>query len=382
MPMHSAPFIIEPYVKPSTIRSPLGFMSQATYWAQLLFPGVTVLTRHFLHVELLLRELRRKRKAGESRYKIEQLLRSPTVHRRLEQEYKRAVGAENDQVITKMTYWQRYASMFEYFGLWSAPRNLQPRDLWQIVFSGRLPSQFRAWVTPEVAEKRRRRIAHTRWYLRFQQELIAASGQPERLLWWVTGEGGPRDASVEIRLSRRLSYAFLLWQTLFEVGAKLRFRGAAFPNTTSRPLNPRETVELLVLAVEDAEPSTDTLRRVFSGLLSAHAHQLKPSMPNWQAAVERQPWHESTLTRLYDGSAVRDLATTPAGSLFARLVNLHGYYCERQGKTDAEFIRANANGFTPLKFPRISAQFQGTPWGLFGYRLDQAVALYRSGAPT
>lgn len=378
--MHS-PFIIEPYVKPSTIRSPLGFMSQATYWAQLLFPGVTVLTRHFLHVELLLRELRRRKKVGESRQKIEQMLRSPTMHRRLEREYKRAVDAENDQVVTKMTYWQRYASMFEYFGLWKAPRNLQPKDLWQIVFSGRMPREFRTWAVPEASEKRRRRIAHTRWYLRFQEELVEAAGEPERLLWWVTGEGGPRDASAEMRLSRRLSYAFLVWQTLFEVGSKLRFRGTALPKATSRVLSPREVVNLLVLAAEQAEPSTDNLKRVFSGLLSAHAHQLKPSLPQWQATVERQPWHESTLTRLYDGSPVKELAVVPAPSLFSRLVGLHQYYCERQGKTDAEFIRASANGFAPLKFPKISAQFQATPWGLFGYRLDQAVALYRSGAP-
>src|SRR6266513_391015 len=380
MPTHTEPFIIEPYVKPSTIRSPLGFMSQATYWAQLLFPGVTVLTRHFLHVELLLRELRRRKRAGEPRGKIEQTLRSPAMHRRLEREYKRAVGAENDQIVTKMTYWQRYASMFEYFGLWKAPRNLQPKDLWQIVFCGRMPSEFRTWVVPEVPEKRRRRIAHTRWYLRFQDELIGAAGQPERLLWWVTGEGAPRDASNEIRLSRCLSYAFLVWQTLFEVGGTLRFRDASLPKASSQVLSAREAVDLLVLATEEAEPSTDTLKRVFSGLLSAHVHQLKPSMPKWQATVERQSWHESTLTRLYDGSPVRELAAVPAPLVFSRLVQLHQYYCARQGKTDAEFIRASGNGFTPLKFPKISASFQRTPWGLFGYRLDQAVALYRSGS--
>lgn len=39
----SSSFIIEPYLKATTVRSPLGFMSQATYWAQLLFPGITVL---------------------------------------------------------------------------------------------------------------------------------------------------------------------------------------------------------------------------------------------------------------------------------------------------------------------------------------------------
>lgn len=39
----SSSFIIEPYLKATTVRSPWGFMSQATYWAQLLFPGITVL---------------------------------------------------------------------------------------------------------------------------------------------------------------------------------------------------------------------------------------------------------------------------------------------------------------------------------------------------
>src|SRR5437868_7912779 len=98
----STSFIVEPYLKPTTIRSPLGFMSQATYWAQLLFPGITVLTRDFLHIELLLRELRRCKKAGAPREKILSTLRSVTLHARLEREYRRRVGDERDQAITKV----------------------------------------------------------------------------------------------------------------------------------------------------------------------------------------------------------------------------------------------------------------------------------------
>jgi hypothetical protein len=371
-------FVVEPYLKASGIRSPLGFMSQATRWAQLLFPGITVLTRDFLHVELLHRELRSRKKAGESRNKIEEVLRSPAVHRRLEREYKGRVGDEDDATVTRMTYWQRYGSLFEYFGLWSAPRSLRRKELWSLVFSGRIPNDCRAWWThPEPLDNRQRRIRHTRWYLRFQDELVAAGQVPPRLLWWVTGDGGPGDVSEDIKLSRRLSYAFLIWQTLFEVGIKLRFRGHALPKASSRPVNASEAVALLVQAT-DGEPGSDVLKRVFSGLLSAHVHQLRRGMPSWQAKVERK-WHDGRLTTLYDGTPVKDLATLPASSLFYRLVELHQYYCRWQGKPDAEFIRPVRDTFRPLKFAAISASFRGTPWGLFGYRLDQAATLYRSG---
>jgi hypothetical protein len=381
MPSHTTPFIVEPYLKATTIRSPLGFMSQATYWAQLLFPGITVLTRHFLHVELLHRELRRLKNAGERRERIEEALRSPALHKRLEQQYRRRIRKEDDKTVTKMTYWQRYGSMFEYFGLWDAPHVMGRRDLWRLVFCSHVPNEFRAWAArSENGAGRRRRIRHTRWYQRFRAQLLQSNGQvPARLLWWVTGEGGPQDASHEIRLSRRLSYAFLIWQTIFEVGVKLRLRDHVLPRASTWPVNGRAAVDLLVLAQATDEPSSDDLKRIFSGLLSAHAQQLSPGLPRWQAAVDRQEWSEPTLTRLYDGSAVKELATVPASSLFCRLVRLHQEYCRAQGKTDAEFIRADGGGFRALKFRKISASFGGAPWGLFSYRLEPAGLLYRSG---
>jgi hypothetical protein len=93
---NSATFIIEPYLKASTVRSPLGFMSLATHWAQLLFPGITVLTRDFLHLELLLRELRRRNRSGESRQKILAAMSAVTLHARLEREYRHRVGDDRE----------------------------------------------------------------------------------------------------------------------------------------------------------------------------------------------------------------------------------------------------------------------------------------------
>jgi len=100
-------------------------------------------------------------------------------------------------------------------------------------------------------------------------------------------------------------------------------------------------------------------------------------MSNWQKSVERR-WSASTLTRLYDGTQVQDLARVQASELFRKLVALHQHYCQSQGKTEAEFIRFTKAGFQPLQLRGISASFNTTPGGLFGYRLDQAVALYRS----
>jgi hypothetical protein len=375
----SSSFIIEPYIKAATVRSPLGFMSQATYWAQLLFPGITVLTRHFFHVELLLRELRRRRRLGDVREKIEPALRSRSLHRRLEREYMRYLGEEPDAVVTKVTYWQRYGSMFDYFGLWRAPRGLDESELWQIVFASRMPEEFRTWTRQESPVERRRRISDTRWYLRFQKELAEAG--PDRILWWITGDHAPSDVSAEIRLSRRLSYAFLVWQTLFEVGIRLTIQGIRPPRMSARPLGARQVVDLLV-AASRGEPGRDELKEIFAGLLSAHSHQLAPVMATWQRKVEGASWYKPALTRLYDGTEVRDLAKVSAPALFGRLVELHQYYCRAQGKTDAEFIRSSKGGFVAKQFGRgISASFASTPGGLFGYRLDQAVALYQSARP-
>ena len=75
---------------------------------------------------------------------------------------------------------------------------------------------------------------------------------------------------------------------------------------------------------------------------------------------------------------VPDLARVPASRLFRRLVTLHQHYCQAQGKADAEFIRFTKAGFQSLQLRGISASFNITPGGLFGYRLYEAVALYRS----
>src|SRR5262249_24429481 len=261
------------------------------------------------------------------------------------------------------------------FGLWSAPRGLRRKELWSLVFSGRLPTDCRAWWPhPEPLENRQRRIRHTRWYIHFQDELGAAAGQvPPCLLWWVTGIGVPTEVSEDIKLSRRLSYAFLIWQTIFEVGIKLRFQGHALPKASSRLVSVSEAVQLLVQAT-DGEPGSDVLKRIFSGLLSAHVHQLALGMSSWQAQVQRR-WPDGRWTTLYARTPVKDFAALPAFSLFPRLVELHQYYCRWQGKPDAEFIRLVRDSFRPLKFSEISASFRGTPWGLFGYRLDQAATL-------
>ena len=334
---------------------------------------------HFPIDPEFLRELRRRRRLGDVREKIEPALRSRSLHRRLEREYMRYLGEESDAVVTKVTYWQRYGSMFDYFGLWRAPRELDESELWRIVFASKMPEEFRTWTRQESPVERRRRISDTRWYLRFQQELAEAGA--DRILWWVTGEGAPSDVSDEIRLSRRLSYAFLVWQTLFEVGIRLSFQGIQLSRMSAQPLGARRVVDLLVAATR-GEPGRDALKEIFAGLLSAHAHQLAPGMATWQRKVERASWYRPALTRLYDGTEVRDLAKVPATSLFRRLVELHQYYCRAQGKTDAEFIRSSKDGFLVKQFgTRISASFGSTPGGLFGYRLNQAVALYQSARP-
>src|SRR5205807_2249981 len=56
--------------------------------------------------------------------------------------------------------------------------------------------------------------------------------------------GGPANVRDEIKLSRRLSFAFLIWQTLFEAGIALTSQGVELPGPSKRRLAKRQIFDI------------------------------------------------------------------------------------------------------------------------------------------
>lgn len=366
-------FLIEPYVTEPSIRSALGFMGLSSRWANVLFPGITVLTREFLQLELLHREMCRLRRSGKSRERVESELAKRSMHRALETEFNRKRDPESaGDAVTKMTYWQRYASMARHFKLWESRKALSSWELHDLVFRRSIPTRHRA-LKVEAPEVRSRRINHTGWYSQHRDKGCV------RKTWWVRGEFSPSGWSDELRLARRLELGFIVWQTYFEICVALLTQKQAIPTKPIRTNFAQALRELKALSEEESPLSCDSrrLRRVAAQLLWIHDFELK-GMLRWQAQASKLG--DERLYRLYDQSmTVSDLASTRSRDLFAQLVHLHQIYCGAQGKGSAAYVERTGSGkFRPGKLPSLSVEFSGGRAGLFGYRLDQAVQLKNS----
>lgn len=378
-------FIVEPYTRNSGIRSPLGFLSLATNWARRLFPGITVLTRDFLHVELLHQEMRRLSRKGFSQWKVKEVLKSRQTHRRLEMEANR-IKKENDPSMTKMTYWQRYGSLFKYFRLQDAPRILRAKDVSKIVFQRGIPGEHQGWLKEDL-ESRRRRINHLRWFETFYPLIERPSPDGKisgNVRWWITGIGTPKYVSDDIRLSRQIEFAFVVWQTYFEICCILLLSKKS-PPTSPGPISglPAVTGSLIGLAngiASGESPDLSRLESLAKSLLALHVSFLGKSIPRWQKEVQRR-YGDSKLYLLYDGIPAASLAVLPPQKLLSRLVSLHESYCQAQGKRHALYVKKTAgNKFEPVSWPDpwITVQFTSGRWGLFGYRLNEAVVFATS----
>lgn len=366
-------FLIEPYVSEPSIRSALGFMGLSSRWANVLFPGITVLTREFLQLELLHREMCRLRRSGKSRERVESELAKRSMHRALEAEFNHKRDPEStDDAVTKMTYWQRYASMVRHFKLWESRKALSSSELHDLVFKRSIPVRHRA-LKVEAPEARSRRINHTVWYGQHREKECVQK------LWWVRGEFSPAGWSDELRLARRLELGFIVWQTYFEICVALLTQKQTIPTQPIKTDFPQAMHDLKALSEEESPLSCDSrrLRRVAAQLLWVHDFELK-GMLRWQAQVSQLG--DERLYRLYDQSmTVSDLARTRSRDLFTQLVHLHQIYCGAQGKGSAAYVERTGSGkFRPGKLPSLSVEFSGGRAGLFGYRLDQAVQLQRS----
>lgn len=366
-------FLIEPYVSEPSIRSALGFMSLSSRWANVLFPGITVLTREFLQLELLHREMCRLKRSGKSRERVEKELAKRSMHRALEAEFNHKRNPEGaDDFVTKVTYWQRYASMIRHFKLWESKKALSSRELHDLVFRRSVPPRHRG-LKVETPEDRSRRINHTGWY---GQQRDRGCLQKT---WWLRGEFSSSGWSDEVRFVRRLELGFIVWQTYFEICVALLAKKREVPTRPANTSFAQAFRDLRALAGEESPLSSDATRlhRVAAQMLWVHDHELK-GMRRWQEAVKQLG--DERLYRLYDQSmTVSDLASTRSKDLFAQLVHLHQIYCGAQGKGSAAFVEREGSGkYRPGKLPDLSVVFSEGRVGLFGYRLEQAVQLKRS----
>lgn len=113
-------FIVQPFQRQASIRSILGFMSLATRWGDYLFPGITVLTRD-LHDVKAIHETAIKMGVGDSPRKRYEFQRPATDHK-IAYTLSKLLSRENmrfspNQLTQRMTYWQRYGSLINHFGL-------------------------------------------------------------------------------------------------------------------------------------------------------------------------------------------------------------------------------------------------------------------------
>ena len=292
-------FIVEPLAAESTIRSPLGFMSLSTKWGNILFPGVTVLTTNFVQLSLLLHEYKKLKDEKKSNNSIKDILKSENTHRRLEKEWRR-IRKEDDLVKTRMTYWNRYGSMFNYFQLDKNYKKLIRKTpiataarLYKVVF------QKNDTYSEKRKDARNRRIQHARRYSKIENWIQKSIDEKNyrALQWWVVGANHVEFADLpDLQLVRQLEFALSIWQTYFELCV------SSYPQFRCLPLKPKKIklaalVEKLIL--RDKQVATDESTKITKAesienydlareLLYIHQTYLKKKMPKWQKLVRKK----------------------------------------------------------------------------------------------
>lgn len=368
-------------------------MSLASQWGEFLFPGVTVLTRHPLHLRLLqLEYLKVWKKTGDSREAFRHL-RKRSVHRKLEKLARTTLNEDSNKPETKMTYWQRYGSMFKYFKLDKATKALSITDIRSIVYSPTIPRKHRLWCIEDPV-MRRRRVSHVAWYESFTTRLPDDPDEQLDCLLrdepaWFTGSGFRNKVPDPVKLSRQLEYAFLIWQTYFEASTLLLLRGKPIvrtpaPGSLQRRVVIRKVRELVqtIRSGEDSDTQDRKGKSTSEGALIALCRVLLAAhrdldLKSWERAVAQSIGED--FTKLYNGRSLATFASAPASKLFDELYRLHTFYCEEQHKPHAKYVESDDAKYRAVRLPQLSVRFQRSQWGLFSYRLEAAVGFKNHG---
>lgn len=379
-------FIVQPFQRQTSIRSILGFMSLATRWGDYLFPGITVLTRELHDVKAMHETAISMGVADSPRRRYE--FQRPTTDRKIASTLSKLLSRENvrfsrNELTQRMTYWQRYGSLVNHFGLLNERRAKSVEGYREMIFSNQLGS---ANEEPGV---RRRRITHFKWYRHnrhniptvgaddVQRLFIGQTGSWRR--WWLTGLRPPADAPIPVCLVRELEFFFVVWQTLFEASALLLHetgRADVQKGRNSRPL------ELLVSELVDSRTNGPSKwRKLISVCLQLHDCEISPRVTKWQQKAIKLVGTEknaSGFVELHNRKDIQTLGRTHSSELAEALAELHVTYCDLQGKRHAVCAYSFKHRKRGPSYPALSADFASSRWGLFSYRFQSSQTLFES----
>ena len=379
-------FVVQPFRKDPDIRSVLGFMSIASRWGHYLFPGITVLTRDLYAVQAM-HQVAIRMRAWEPRGRVRFQKRSTdaAIARQLKRILPAGRRDDDAKLLQVMTYWQRYGSLFQHFGLLTERRHRSIRGYRQMIFASR-PEE----LGEDTKSVQRRRITHFEWYRRHRRRLVdAPTGDGGRGLlhgphgqwrrWWLTGLGAPPRIPKPILLVRQLEFFFTVWQTLFEAGARSAAMSGRLPKRAAPGRDLVAEFATLLLEARSAD-SEELNRRLVRVCLTLHERFVAPHVARWQRDVVQMlgpAVRGGPFFGLHDGSTIRDFADREGSSLLTSLADLHNEYCGVQGKPYAACVARFRPRPVVMRRPSISATLGGR-WGLFGYRFEAAVGLFNT----
>jgi hypothetical protein len=361
-------------------------MSLATRWGDHLFPGITVLTRD-LHDIKAIHETAVGMDVANSPRRLYEFQR-PTSDLRIARELSKILSRERIRVPSKnltqqMTYWQRYGSLMDHFGLMSQKRPKTVDGYREMIFEGPTGP---AKDGPAI---RKRRIMHFKWYRRNRKNLLAIQTTDIAQLfrgetgawrrWWLTGLKPPANVPAAICLVRELEFFFTVWQTLFEISAFLLHqtgRADASRGRSSRPLE-----DFLTLIVSFPGNGRSDWQKLASICLQLHENFISLRLPKWQkSAINLIGPHKNFdgFTKLHNNKDIETFGARDSSEMPEALAELHVAYCELQNNRHAVRAWSFKRPKPGPSFPTLSADFTHYRWGLFGYRFEASLTLRES----
>lgn len=361
-------------------------MSLATRWGDYLFPGITVLTRDLHDVKAIHETAIRMDVANSPRrrYEFQRPATDPTIARELSKVLSREnIQKSSSELTQQMTYWQRYGSLVDHFGLLDQKRPKSVDGYRKMIFQDRLG------LAKDEPRIRRRRISNFRWYSRNRGKVFAIQPTDIQHLfrgetgswrrWWLTGMKPPANVPDSICLVRELEFFFTVWQTLFEASAFLLRETGRADVRRSRSTQPLE--DFLTLILRYPNQTQSDWRKLVSVCLQLHDDLISARLARWQKNAINLVGLDKNINgymKLHNKQDIETFGARGSAELQEALAELHVAYCELQNKRHAVCAWSFKDRKPGPSYPALSAAFNNYRWGLFGYRFQASQTLCES----
>lgn len=361
-------------------------MSLATRWGDHLFPGITVLTRD-LHDVKAIHETAVRMGVADSprrRYAFQRPATDPKIARDLSKILSReSIRRSSKDLTQQMTYWQRYGSLVDHFGLLDQKRPKSVEGYRKMIFLDRLGG------SKDEPQIRRRRIRHFNWYRQNRKNVSSIQPADIRKLfrgetgawkrWWLTGLKPPAKVPDSICLVRELEFFFTVWQTLFEASAFLLHETGRADAPRGR--SPRPLEDFLKLVLGPPISAQADWRKLVSVCLQLHEQFVSPRLSKWQKKAINLIGLDKNMNgfiKLHNNEDIKTFGTRKSSEMQEALAELHVVYCDLQNKRHAVCAWSFKHRKRGPSYPALSAVFNSSRWGLFGYRFQASQTLWES----